>query len=230
MTAVETTREAVVERLVDAHPTALRLARRLVRSREDAEDVAQEAFVRSLGRASSIDPSTARAYLLTAVRNTVKNQWRARAMRQRRVGDPMPNLLDEVIVRGDIDTPEDRALDVEALEEIRAVWSDVLSEKEQQTTWLHYVADLDYGELQQMLGVDAVALRQRVHRARVKLGRVHAGAARQRPSPLATTPAGVAIDVEPPPGWRRDACVDCGTSFVQQRRRGRPRVRCEECR
>lgn len=58
-------------------PDALRVARRLVRSDAEAEDLTQTAILNVLRRARYIDDaSNVKAYLLTSVRNLWRNQLR----------------------------------------------------------------------------------------------------------------------------------------------------------
>ena len=62
---------------------ALRVARRLVRSDAEAEDLTQTAMLNVLRRAKFIeDPAHVKAYLLTAVRNLWRNQLRQQGHRR----------------------------------------------------------------------------------------------------------------------------------------------------
>lgn len=231
---------SIVDVLADARPVALRVALRLTRSMPDAEDLVHDAMAKCLARADRIDDaSTARAYLLMAVRNTAKNNWRRRDQQRRRVGDHV-EYHDYEAAPSTADGPEDRAEISETLAEVRAVW-DRLTEQEQLTIRQRYVEGLSYEEMVEIQGRTAVAIRQCAHRARERLAHLYVGAARRDPSLLALLPTGVPIEgidprpvygpPEPPtPGTRVDPCVECGELFTQERRRGRPRARCEGCR
>src|SRR6186997_3552484 len=72
---------------------AYRLARHLVRSDAEAEDLAQTAVLNALRRAEHIvDPACVRSYLLTTVRNLWRNQLRSKAQR-RFIGADVAELL-----------------------------------------------------------------------------------------------------------------------------------------
>ncbi|HZP31587.1 MAG TPA: sigma-70 family RNA polymerase sigma factor [Acidimicrobiia bacterium] len=144
-------------------PDALRLARHLLGSGSEAEDLAQTAVLRVLARADAItDASTARAYLFTTVRNLWRNQLRARDRRR---------ILQETAAgrSGTLHPgPEDEAVSVLERETARAAF-DALPASSQEVIWLRYVDRLDYAALGARLGVSAAAARQRVHRARDQL-------------------------------------------------------------
>lgn len=74
-----------IEELYSAHGRdALHLAYLLTGSRADAEDVAQEAFVRLLGKFGDLrKPEAFRAYLMQTVVNLTKDRFRRRATERR---------------------------------------------------------------------------------------------------------------------------------------------------
>lgn len=91
-------------RLVTEHFFAIhRLLVRLVGNREDAEDLAQECFVRAHGRAAELDREAALLWLRRVALNLARDHHRARGRRrrreeiagleslERRVGEPAPD-------------------------------------------------------------------------------------------------------------------------------------------
>src|SRR5947209_4953524 len=69
--------------IVGYRDDAYRLARHLVRSSAEAEDLAQTAILNVLRRADNIsDTGHVRAYLLAAVKNAWRNQLRAKGNRR----------------------------------------------------------------------------------------------------------------------------------------------------
>jgi RNA polymerase sigma-70 factor (ECF subfamily) len=142
---------------------AFRVARRLVRSEVEAEDLAQTAMLNALRRAEHIeDSSHVRAYLLAAVRNLWRNQLRQQG-RRRLVGADAA----EHLATGDIGPEEQALTNLDAA--VARLAFDALSETSRQILRLRYVEGLGYSELADGLGISAVAARQRAHRAREEL-------------------------------------------------------------
>ena len=142
---------------------AYRLARHLVRSSAEAEDLAQTAVLNALRRADHItDASCVRAYVLTTVRNLWRNQLRARGSR-RFLGDDAAERLpseelgpDEQVLIG-----LDASLALAALESLSPTSREILE--------LRYFESLGFPELARRLSISPVAARQRAHRAREEL-------------------------------------------------------------
>jgi RNA polymerase sigma factor (sigma-70 family) len=142
---------------------AFRLARHLVRSQAEAEDLAHTAILSVLRRADNIsDAAHVRAYLLTAVRNAWRNQLRSRGGR-RFIGADVA----ESIPSTDL-APDEQVLTVMDVSIARAALES-LSEKSQEIIRLRYIEGLGFPELSQRLGITPVAARQRAHRAREEL-------------------------------------------------------------
>lgn len=77
----------VVAALVDNHRRFLAFVERRVGSREAAEDILQEAFVRGLARAGQLrDPESVVAWFYRSLRNALVDHWR-RAESERRLFD-----------------------------------------------------------------------------------------------------------------------------------------------
>jgi RNA polymerase sigma factor (sigma-70 family) len=145
------------------HPDALRVARRLVRSDAEAEDLAQTAILNVLRRARYIDDaSNVKAYLLTSVRNLWRNQLRQQGSR-RFVGADAAEYVPAVDAG-----PEERVLT--KLDTVLAREAfDSLSRTSREVLELRYVEGLGFLELSALLGITPVAARQRAHRAREEL-------------------------------------------------------------
>lgn len=142
---------------------AYRLARRLTRSAQEAEDLTQTALLNVIRRAEFIDDETkVRSYLLTTVRNVWRNQLRAKSKRQIVGSDAA-----ELIPSSDLDPEEQVLTTLDAA--VAASAFQLLSKTSQEVVRLRYFEGLDYVELARRLGISAVAARQRAHRAREEL-------------------------------------------------------------
>jgi RNA polymerase sigma-70 factor (ECF subfamily) len=176
---------------------AYRLARHLVRSSAEAEDLAHTAILNVLRRAANIsDAEHVRPYLLTAVRNAWRNQLRARGGR-RFIGTDYAEALPST----DVPLEEQVVIGVD-LAVARAAF-ETLSPTAQEIIRLRYIEGMTFPEVAGLLGITSVAARQRAHRAReefvgacmdsaaragtgeckpirVKLGRFHRGRLSQK--------------------------------------------------
>lgn len=150
--------------LVEPHLDVLhRLARRLTRTRADAEDLAQEALLRAFERRASLrDATRLRAWILALVRNLHLN----------RVRDHKPHLLvlaghdpEEVAqdrLQGDLERDIlDRHLPDELLLALRD-----LPEEQSTAIWLREVEGLSYEELAVAMECPIGTVRSRLARAR----------------------------------------------------------------
>ena len=142
-----------------------RLAWLLSGDRHEAEDLTSECFARALGGDGAIRHATVRSYLYAIVRNLV-------ASRHRRPAIELPaddeRLADMPGVEPD---PEQRAELRERLARASAGLS-ALRETERQVLLLCAVHGLDTAEIADALGIDAGAVRVRLHRARRALARL----------------------------------------------------------
>lgn len=142
---------------------AFRVARRLVRSDAEAEDLTQTAILNVLRRAKSIEDSAhVKAYLLTTVRNLWRNQLRQQSRRRLVGADAAENL--PATDAG----PEELALTLLDAALARTAFAS-LSATSRQVLTLRYIDGLGFLELASLLGITAVAARQRAHRAREEL-------------------------------------------------------------
>jgi RNA polymerase sigma-70 factor (ECF subfamily) len=143
--------------LVDRHsPACLRFARRMLGSREDAEDAAQEAFVRAHRALARYDGRTSfRTWLMSILVNRCRTALLQRHRRTRRV------VLDEEAL--------DKAAaaegsDLELRDAIERALAQ-LDEAQREAFLLKHVEHLTYEEMADATGVGVSALKMRVQRA-----------------------------------------------------------------
>jgi RNA polymerase sigma factor (sigma-70 family) len=160
----ESFRNGLVASLIAEHrDAAVRVARRLVRSQAEAEDLAQTAILNVLRHAGNIEvPARVKAYLLTSVRNLWRNQLRQQARRRFVDAD-----IAEQVATSD-SGPEERALTNLDTSLARAAFTS-LSSTSREVLELRYVEGLGFLELADRLDISTVAARQRAHRAREEL-------------------------------------------------------------
>lgn len=171
------------EALLQEHRDAVyRTARYLVRNAEDAEDVAQETFVRLWKTRDDIRIENVRSWLLRVCRNLCLD-----ALRRRKVRHEARLTADQVTERGriGIETAEDDGrerslevsdlgtgalhteleLDIEKL--VRAMGE--LKEPQRSIILLREVQDLSYEEIAETLDLSLSAVKVYLHRARKKI-------------------------------------------------------------
>jgi RNA polymerase sigma-70 factor (ECF subfamily) len=142
---------ALYERHVrDVFRFALALTGRI----EDAEDLTSEAFCRIWATGADLRELTVRGYLVAIVRNLHRSAWR----RERR------------LVPMSAETPA-QAVDPLAAVELERVLNalDQLPAADREVLALRAEAGLSFGEIADLTGQSAEAVRVRVHRARKKL-------------------------------------------------------------
>lgn len=147
-------------RRVEPHLGILhRMARRLARSRVEAEDLAQEGLIRAFERRGSLrDPEKIRSWLLALVRNLHLN----------RVRDQKPHLL---VLSGGAEF-DGRVGDLEEEMQSRALSDELLlalkelPEEQATVLWLRAVEGLSYDEIAEAMGTPVGTVRSRLSRAR----------------------------------------------------------------
>lgn len=162
---VERTRryEALVIPHLDA---AYNLARWLTGSGQDAEDVVQEAFLRAFRFMDSMQGDSARAWVLTIVRNTAMSWLKdGRASSATREFDELRHG------RSHTDGPEaqlegkdERGVVNAALRKLPVEFREVLILRE--------IEDLSYREIAQAAGIPVGTVMSRLSRARKELGKL----------------------------------------------------------
>lgn len=145
---------------------ALAAAWELTETREDAEDVVQDAFVRTLRGLERYDPSRPfAAWFFTIVRNTARNAAASRGARDARRGSENEDVSARSVA-GDatIDHPDamERAELRERLE--RAI--DALPRMQRSCFRLCEAEGFSRAEVAEMLGISEATVRVHLHRAR----------------------------------------------------------------
>jgi RNA polymerase sigma-70 factor, ECF subfamily len=143
-----------------------RLAYGFVRSPADADDVAQETFVRAyraLGRFRVGEPLY--PWLARIASNTALSQLRSR---RRRPETPLEPLLEAGQQWGADDDPADHAASEEQARHLREAMAE-LKPEHQAVLVLRVVEDLSYEEIAKTLAVPAGTVMSRLSRARAEL-------------------------------------------------------------
>jgi RNA polymerase sigma-70 factor (sigma-E family) len=145
------TADEALSALYAAHWRGLvRLAWLLVRDQQVAEDVAQEAFVATYRRWSSLrSTDTALAYLRTATVNGSRSALRHRVVRQRHARAESPQSLAELRLAP---SAESSALHRDQRDRIMALISD-LPLRQREVLVLRYYLDLDEAAIATSLGI-----------------------------------------------------------------------------
>lgn len=147
-------------------PVLLRVARRLTRDGNDAEDLVQDTLVRAYRAFDRFDGRYPRAWLLTILRNTHRNQLRKRR----------PDLMDDEVAGalpasggdGRIDGVVDAAL----RDDLDPIVRDALGSLSPKHRAVVALVDLDgltYREAAELLEVPVGTVMSRLHRARAKV-------------------------------------------------------------
>lgn len=150
------------DRAAEHLPRLYRAARAWTRSREEAEDLVQETFMRVLARPRLLRNEDELGYLLRALRNTMINLHRARSRR------PMTTELVDELAAGT------RASDDPAAAfEINQVYSAIaeLPDEFRDAIVAVDVTGLSYPEAARALGVPEGTLTSRLFRARDRVAR-----------------------------------------------------------
>ncbi len=155
-------------RFLAPHLTALRRAAyRLCRSAADAEDLVQEVCLRAYERLD--DPATIgapRTWLLRV-------QYRLHVDGLRRAGpgtEPLDALASAGIEAADGDDPEHDAETAVLAERVAAAWPSLTPD--QQALLAFQAEGYTLAELAEATGLPLTALKARLHRARVRLGKL----------------------------------------------------------
>ena len=145
------------DRVAEHLPRLYRAARAWSRSREEAEDLVQETYVRVLARPRFLRRADEFGYLLRAMRNTLVSQRRAASRRPQAAP-----LVDDLSVGGrSRDDPAEAVQNRQVYAAIRE-----LPEEFRDALVAVDVAGLSYGEAARMLGVPEGTLTSRLFRAR----------------------------------------------------------------
>ena len=154
--------------LAELRPTAFAIAYRMLGSVAEAEDVVQEALLRThaaIERGERID--SPRAYVGTVTTRLAIDQLRsARARRERYVGEWLP----EPLIADPEAGPAERAEMADSLSVAFLVLLESLSPEQRAALLLHDVFDYGYGEVAEIVGTSEQNARQLTARARRHVG------------------------------------------------------------
>jgi RNA polymerase sigma-70 factor (ECF subfamily) len=142
-----------------------RAAWALCGSREDAEDLVQDAYLRVLARPRRVRSENDLGYLLSVVRNTYLDKRRAAARRPQRAAVE-PGSLEIADRRGGVAGPSSA---VEAREVFAAIAA--LPDASRDTLVAVDVAGLSYGEAARALNVPEGTITTRLFRARSRVAK-----------------------------------------------------------
>jgi len=144
--------------LVDRHAAAcLRFAERMLGDRSEAEDVAQETFLRAFKALENYDERLPfRTWLFSILINRCRTAMAQRIRRERRI------VVDsDALERTSLEAPQESA---ELREELnRAIAT--LSPEQREAFLLRHVEELSYEEIMSVTGAGMSALKMRVKRA-----------------------------------------------------------------
>jgi RNA polymerase sigma-70 factor (ECF subfamily) len=149
-----------VERLFRDHNESLiRFLTLRLHSRQEAREVAQEAYVRLLQLENTDVASFVRAYLFRIAGNLAIDRLRRRATESRfRETEPLPNLFDRP------PDPETLAVERERVQQIRG-YLDELPDAVRDSFLMFRVEDMDQGSIARRLGVTDRMVRNHITRA-----------------------------------------------------------------
>lgn len=138
-------------------------------SREDARDLAQEAFVRVFRSMENYRGEAEWGYVQTTARRVTLNKFRDDLAQKRKVSmsltseEELGNVADKKL------SPEQLAAIHESLDRARAAVYELPQEKRGCVLW--FLGGYKYGEIAQILGVSEVTVKSRLHEARHDLKR-----------------------------------------------------------
>jgi RNA polymerase sigma-70 factor (ECF subfamily) len=160
--------ETLIRRYMGAvYALALREAPR----RSDAEDIAQEAFVKAFDRLAELeDPAAFRGWVRRIAVNLARDAGR-RKSRRMEVSDHTagPDSADIEVASDDPSISQKLRLEEAREQVIEAIAG--LPDDYSQVAAMRYIEGLDYREMGERLGLRPEALRKRLHRANLMLRR-----------------------------------------------------------
>jgi len=156
--------------LVDAHyERSLRLAMHIVGTREDAEDVVQDTFLRAYRHLERYEERERFAAWLTRI---LVNQCRTALARRRRSALPAAGAS---WMRDESDRDENPAEDAARAAELASALAR-LDPRQREAVALRFGAELSYDEMAAVTGAGVSALKMRVRRACARLRELLEGA------------------------------------------------------
>src|SRR5262249_34152361 len=155
--------DAFAELVYAYQDSVYNLCYRMLSERTEAEDAAQEAFLRAYLNLQRYDPSRSfKTWLLTIASNHCIDRLRRRRMKWLSIEeDPLPNLS----LSSDEPEPEDETVLREQSAEIQTILS-TLNPDYRAAVILRYWYDYSYSEIADILDTTESAIKSRLFRAR----------------------------------------------------------------
>lgn len=162
-------RAARFEALLERHYDVLyRVAYRFTRSVPDAEDLVQEVCVRAYPRLEEIERlEDPRGWLICVLRRIYIDQTR----RYERSHVTSMEETEENVLASDLPGPFEQAVRTDAEQRLEQAWQH-LDRAQRTLLALHDIEGYSLAELVEITGVKEGTLKSRLHRARVRLGRL----------------------------------------------------------
>jgi RNA polymerase sigma-70 factor (ECF subfamily) len=155
-------------RLVEAYQGPVyNLAYRMLNNRGEAEEAAQEAFIRAYTRLDSYDPQRKfSTWLLSIASNYCIDLIRKRRATLLSLEEPLPPH--PALMSDHADGPEAQAMSNEREALVQALLA-TLPEEYRETVILRYWYDMSYEEIAEVMGTTVSAIKSRLFRARRQL-------------------------------------------------------------
>jgi RNA polymerase sigma-70 factor (ECF subfamily) len=188
--------QAAFGELVRAHQNAVyNLAYRMLNNRIEAEDAAQETFLRAFTNLDRYDIERPfRTWLLSITSNYCIDRLRRRRLTWLSIDEPLPA---HPALHSEEVEPEDAVIDQEQARLIQGLLAE-LSPEYRAAVILHYWYDHSYAEIAEMLDTTESAIKSRLFRARQTLATKLAGPDAKAGKNPTTTGAQGANSTRPP--------------------------------
>lgn len=171
--AIAGDQDAYAELVYTFQDAVYNLCYRLLSERTEAEDAAQEAFLRAYYNLQRYDPERPfKTWLLTIASNHCIDRLRKRRMTLVSIDDPLPATL---ALSSDEPLPEQVALSNERSHRIQGLL-DELEPDYRAAVVLRYWYDYSYAEIAEMMDTTESAIKSRLYRARQMLADMLGGA------------------------------------------------------
>jgi RNA polymerase sigma-70 factor (ECF subfamily) len=145
------------------------LCYRMLGDAREAEDAAQETFLRSYSQLHRYDPSRSfKTWLFAIASHHCVDRLRKRRLKWLSLDDEL--LAEGELWRSATAGPEEVVLDHERRDEVTALLAR-LAPHDRSVIVLRYWSGLSYAEIADVLGATVSSVKSRLHRARVALGR-----------------------------------------------------------
>ena len=160
--ALEGDQDAFAELVYTYQDSVYNLCYRMLSERTEAEDAAQEAFLRAYLNLQRYDPGRSfKTWLLTIASNHCIDRLRRRRMTWLSIDDPLPSLT----LSSDEPEPEDELIRHEQSAAIQSILNE-LNPDYRAAVVLRYWYDFSYNEIADVLDTTESAIKSRLFRAR----------------------------------------------------------------